>query len=117
GETSGGGLLTDARDAFAEFEAINAQLNYRHAELRRAAVGGQVAGQRFRLQQQDFRTIGADGDAARVPLIPGAEAAFTILETAAGLHRVDVTRWHRCRLLAGFAVRRAIHLLRARAAR
>jgi hypothetical protein len=114
GGTAGADQWKTAQAAFAEDESLNAQLNYHHAELRHAVGGDAVDARRFRQLRQDFQTIGADGDAARVPLIPGAEAAFTILETASGLQQVDMTRWHRCRLMTGFVIRQACHWVRGR---
>jgi hypothetical protein len=90
--------------AFAEYEALHARLNYRHAELRHA--NPPADGHEFRQLQQDFRVLGAYGDAARVPLIPGGEAAFTVRETLQGLHHLDITWWHRWRLSAGYMAKR-----------
>lgn len=102
----------ESQAAFAEYEALNARLNYRHAELRhtRPAPGAHE----FRQLQQDFQALGAWGDAARVPLIPGGETAFTRRETLRGLRSIDVTRWHRYRLSAGYLAKRTLAQVRRR---
>lgn len=101
------GQWRSSQAAFTEYEALNARLNYRHAELRHAAYTKSVDPQFFRHLRDDFLTLGAVGDAARVPLIPGAERAFTVGETLRGLREIDVTWWHRCRLIGGYLVKRA----------
>jgi hypothetical protein len=93
--------------AFTEYEALHARLNYRHAELRQAARDHPVDPCSFRCLRDDFRTLGADGDAARVPLIPGAERAFTVRETIHGLRRLDISWWHRLLLAGGYIGMRA----------
>jgi hypothetical protein len=117
GEDPGAGGWTAAQEAFGEYESLNAQLNYRHAELRHAAEAGNIDVRGLRKLQKNFKMIGADGDAARVPLIQGAETAFTLPDVARGLWRIDMTVWHRCRLLVVFATRRAVYGLRATARR
>jgi hypothetical protein len=97
------GTHLSAQEAFGEYESLNAQLNYRHAELRHSAEAGHVDVRGLRKLREGFRTLGADGDAARVPLIGGAEAAFTFAEAARGLWTIDMTRgtgaasWRRSR--------------------
>ena len=79
----------ESQAAFTEYEALHARLNYRHAELRHTTP--KPSAHDFRQLQQDFRTLGAYGDAARVALIPGSETAFTIHETLYGFGALDIT--------------------------
>ena len=65
---------------------------------------------------QDFEALGAYGDAARVPLIPGGETAFTVHETLQGLRSLDITRWHRWRLSAGYIAKRLLTMPRRQTA-
>jgi hypothetical protein len=92
--------------AFGEYEALHARLNYRHAELRHTTP--EPGAHEFRQLQQDFRALGAYGDAARVPLIPGGETAFTLRETRQGFHSLDITWWHQWRLSAGYVAKRLL---------
>jgi hypothetical protein len=103
-----GSQWEEFQNAFREYEAMNAQLNYRHAELRHAAATGPVPASHFRQLRSDFTALGACGDAARVPLIPGGEHAFTILETIHGIRQLDITPWHRCRLTLGYLIQRML---------
>lgn len=98
----------ESQAAFSEYEALHAQLNYRHAELRHSAPARTVEAREFRQLRDGFLALGAYGDAARVPLIPGAERAFTIPETIEGIHSVDITRWHRWRLISGYLAQRLL---------
>lgn len=102
------GVWEESQAGFAEYEALHARLNYRHAELRHEAQKGPLAASAYRQLREDFLVLGADGDAARVPLLPGAERAFSIRETMRGLRRIDISWWHRCRLLAGYGAKRAL---------
>jgi hypothetical protein len=96
-------------DTLQEAESLNSWLHYEHAQLReRAEAGDRPTRAEWVRHQSRFRILGATGDAARVPLLPGAGSAFTIAEVARGFRGVDITAWHRARLLGGFAARRAI---------
>jgi hypothetical protein len=94
----------DAVEAFGEFEALHAQLNFRYyhfSELQRA--GGKrpsdVAPHEYRDLMRHFDSIGAFGDAARVPVLRGASREFSLGQIYSRLRELDITRWHRVRLL------------------
>lgn len=101
----------DPVESFNQFEALNAQLNYRQGQLRERADLGLADAEDFRRQRRDFATIGATGDAARAVLLggPGVFSLREILDAAASL---DVTDRHRLRLVAASAVGAARRWLR-----
>ena len=100
---------------FNQSEALLAMLNYRHAELRKRAERGEVIDpSEYRRQADDFSCIGDWGDAARVPLLPGAEFAFSPGSVWKGFREVDFTEWHRIRLFAAWYGRRTVRRMRAR---
>jgi hypothetical protein len=94
---------------FNQSEALLAMLNYRHAELRKRAAGGEAIDLgEYRRQAADFSRIGDNGDAARVPLLPGAEFAFSPGSVWKGFQSVDFTGWHRIRLFMAWCGRRSL---------
>jgi hypothetical protein len=103
--------MYDRVDSVADFsqaDALHAMLNYRHALLRRRASDRNFIDRSEYVAQRDaFASIGADGDAARVPFLPGAETAFTHREVAYALRSVGFTHWHRLRMLLGWELKRA----------
>jgi hypothetical protein len=101
---------------FDESEALLAMLNYRHAALRaRAALrDGRPSAAEYHSHREAFRHIGDLGDAARVPLLPGAETAFSPASVWRGFADVDFTNWHRFRLFATWLLRKSAGDVRAR---
>jgi hypothetical protein len=98
--------------AFAESEALHGWLNYTHGQLRHRAEDVPGHGQPYRVPVEDylllrrrFAELGAWGDVPRVALLPGAEEAVTPLDLWRDLSRVDLTGWHRIRLVGGFLAR------------
>jgi hypothetical protein len=88
-------------ESFGEFEALGGQLNYRHGAIRerlRYGRGSRVTRSEVRQLREDFLTIGADGDAARAVLLEGLRSygPRQLIQAAAAL---DVSRWHRVRLV------------------
>jgi hypothetical protein len=96
---AGSADFDDSVAAFGEYEALAAELNYRHGRLREAAARGPVRAEAFRRLHHDATAIGAIGDAARIVFLPGAEAAFSPAEVGRALLALDVTSWHRLRLV------------------
>lgn len=96
----GGGAADDsgAVESFGEYEALNAQLNYRQARLRADAARAPVEAKKFRALRRDFETIGAVGDAARATLLAGP-FVFRLRELRRATLRLQVTRRQRNRLL------------------
>lgn len=114
-ERRGSSSLAGHIDTLQEAESLNAWLNYEHARLRdRAGSSTPPSAAEYRKHQDRFRQIGAYGDAARVPLLPGGAAVFTIPETVGALLSVDLTGWHKIRLIGSFCARRAAYRARAR---
>lgn len=90
----------DAIASFGEYEALSAQLNYRHSRLHgRLRAGERVDPLEFQLLRRDFATIGNADSAARTVLLGGL-SAFSWRELASAMLALDVTPWHRLRLLA-----------------
>lgn len=99
--------LVDHMAAFVESEALHSWLNYEHAYLRRCAshpTDDHPAPSRADYERQAHRqaTIGATADVARTYLLPHAARFFTPREIAAAFRPVEMTRWHRVRLIGGF---------------
>ena len=97
---------------FAESEALHGWLNYTQGRLRDQAEDALGRGQRYSVPVDDylllrrrFAELGAWGDVPRVALLPGAEQALTPFDLRHDLRRVDLTRWHRLRLVGGFLIR------------
>jgi hypothetical protein len=86
-------------ESFGEFEALSAQLLYRQGDLRSRAAHGEVAAELFHTQRNDLEVIGAFGDAARATLL-GGPRPFSLIEVLRAGRALDVTRWHRVRLIA-----------------
>lgn len=103
--------LEPTRD-FNESEALGAMTNYLHASLRRRVEqprtgdGGPPAPWEYRRLREQFLALGAAGDAARVPLIPGAARAFPLTTVIRDLSRCDFTAYHLARLISGHVVMR-----------
>jgi hypothetical protein len=100
-------------DNFEQAESLNAMLNFRHGDIRRRAQKelrnhDEEAPKReeYRRLQRNLNDIGAFGDAARVPLLPGAATAFTWREVRHGFHSVDYTSWNRTRYILGWLLKR-----------
>ena len=88
-------------------------LNYRHAQLRRRAEQGErIEAAEYLVHASHFRHIGDEGDAIRVPLLPGAERAFRPHLVWKGFRHVDFTWWHRVRLFTAWNARRVLMLRR-----
>ncbi len=98
---------------FDESEALLPMLNYEHAQLRtRADAAARGAGTRpahweYVRHRDRFLALGATGDAARVPLLPGAARAFRIREVLNGFASCDFTPYHLARLTALHLLQRA----------
>lgn len=95
---------------FAESEALHAWLNYEHARLRSRATypsPGQPPPQRHDFAQLAARqtALGATADAARVYLLPGAASHFAPVDAFRAFAPIEMARWHRIRLLAGYSLR------------
>lgn len=88
----------DAITAFGEYEALSAQLNYRHGQLRQQRKSRRIDPLQFQLLRRDFETTGSLDGAARTVLL-GGRAAFSWREIIAAGFALDVTPWHRLRLL------------------
>ena len=91
-------------EVFNESEAIHAWLNYLQARYRADATYRNRFPTRAELEQliRDERLIGAEGDAARAFLLPGAERVYNPLEVFAAWRAIDVTSWHRLRIMVIF---------------
>jgi len=103
---------TEHSTAFAESEALHGWLNYTQGQLRHRAESTIRSGRAYQVPVKDylllrrrFIELGAWGDVPRVALLPGAEQAFTPFDLWRDLRRVDLTGWHRTRLLGGFLLR------------
>jgi hypothetical protein len=68
-------------------------LNYRYASLRAQAMSTStpLSPQKYWRQVQQFEVVGACGDAARVPFLPGADAAFAPTDVWPRVKAVDFT--------------------------
>lgn len=86
----------DPVESFGEYEALNAQLNYRQGELRSRPW---VRFAELRQLHRDFEAIGASGDAARAVLLAGP-CVFRWRRLRDAADRLQVTRRQRKRLLA-----------------
>lgn len=93
--------------AFNESEALHAWLNYRHAHMRAEIEAGRPPGRKevLELVRQHW-LLGADGDAARVFLLPGVSSLFTPSLVLSAFRNIDITPWHRTRIAAGVLARR-----------
>jgi len=99
--------LADHITAFAESEALHSWLNYEHARLRwRASHPGgaeHVPGcDDYEMQAERQKVIGATADVARTYLLPGASRFFTPKEVWRAFRPVEMTPWHRIRLVGGY---------------
>jgi hypothetical protein len=96
---------------FDEAEALHGLLNFRHAWLRRRGSrrdpGQWPNPQEYLDQYHDFRVIGLNVDAIRVPLLPGASHLFKPWDVWRGLGEPDFTLWHRLILFGGYLLRHA----------
>ncbi len=106
------GETEEHASAFAESEALHGWLNYTHGQLRQQAEDALDRGQPYRVPVEDYlllrrrlAELGAWGDVPRVALLPGAEQVVTPLDLWHDLKEVDLTSWHRTRLLGGFLIR------------
>lgn len=88
----------DPVESFGEYEALNAQLNYRQADLRARADREPVSPTEFRSLTRDFSTLGANGDAARAILLSGP-CIYSLPELHQATRRLQITRRQRNRLL------------------
>jgi hypothetical protein len=93
-------------DDLSQSEALAAMLNYRHHQLRQHAERGEPDVRDYLEHAADFDHIGDHADAIRVPLLPGAEVAFTPANVWRGFGDVDFTWWHRRRLFVSWVARR-----------
>jgi hypothetical protein len=104
-----GGPIRD----FDESEALLPMLNYEHAQLRvradaaRRGEGGRPERWEYKRHRNRFLALGATGDAARVPLLPGAARAFPVSEVIHGLAACDFTTYHLARLTVLHLLQRA----------
>lgn len=98
---------------FSESEALHSWLNYEHASLRARAVVGRPPGQLdFQRQASRQRAIGATADVARTYLLPGAADYFSPLTVGREFRQVEMTTWHRLRLVGGYAAIWGTHYVR-----
>ena len=94
--------LRKIQASFGEIESIGGVLNHRHRELReRVDASDTVPAADYRQMFDQHGRLGATGDAARVLLIPGATGAFAAAEARRVLRRLQVSWWHRRRLVVG----------------
>lgn len=92
-------VIADPVQSFGEYEALNAELNYRQTELRARASRGIAAPAEFRSLVRDFSTLGANGDAARAVLLAGP-CVYSLPELYRATRALQITRRQRNRLLA-----------------
>ena len=92
-------VIADPVQSFGEYEALNAELNYRQAELREQAARGTATPDKFHSLIRDFRTLGADGDAARAVLLAGP-CIYSLPELWRATRALQITRRQCNRLLA-----------------
>ncbi len=118
------GVRRDHARGFAESESLHGWLNYSHAELRarveshrQTDPAAAIPADEYRLLRNRFGVLGAHGDVARVCLLPGAEQVLSPRQVMSDWKRVDITGWHRFRLLSGFTLRWLRNWSHARAAR
>ena len=103
----------DAVASFGEYEALGGQLNYRHAGLRRRLASERVDPLEMHELRDHFDAIGAHGDAARTTLLSGV-GIFKWSEVVAAARALDVSRWHRIRLVGASLFASARRSLRLR---
>lgn len=106
-------------DNFIESEALHAWLNFEHALLRLRATKPtkeRPAPNRldFELQLRRQEVIGATADVARTYLLPGASMFFTPIDVYRAFKPVEITPWHRGRLVGGFTALWLIGQIRGR---
>ncbi len=104
---------------FQESEALHAWLNFRHGTLRRRVEQDQFAAGSATLEdylrlRDDQVLIGATGDAARVYLLPGIGQLVGLGQVRQAFRGVDVTPYHRLRLIVGVFVTQIRSRRRAR---
>ena len=104
---------------FQESEALHAWLNFRHGTLRRRVEQDQFAAGSATLEdylrlRDDQVLIGATGDAARVYLLPGIGQLVGLGQVRQAFRGVDVTPYHRLRLIVGAFVTQIRSRRRAR---
>ncbi|HUW88722.1 MAG TPA: hypothetical protein VMW30_10195 [Candidatus Paceibacterota bacterium] len=106
-------------DSFTESEALHAWLNFEHALLRLRATKPtkeRPAPNRldYELQLRRQEALGATADVARTYLLPGATRYFTPMDVFKAFKPVEITSWHRGRLVGGFAALWLIEQFRRR---
>jgi len=109
GSTDATNAVNDVRNGMLEAASLNGYLNYCHRELRdRAKSGkpGSVPREDYLGLQERATKLGALGDAARVVLIPGSEAAFSLWEVTKTVWSVQLGPWQRIRTIGHTAVSR-----------
>lgn len=114
--------LVDHMAAFTESEALHSWLNYEHAMLRRRAdhpAPDHPAPTRKDYEELARRqgAIGATADVARTYLLPHAARFFTPREMTQAFRFVEMSIWHRMRLIGGFTFLWTIAKLRRMDAR
>jgi hypothetical protein len=92
-------VTADPVQSFGEYEALNAELNYRQAELRERAARGTATQAEFRSLVRDFSALGAAGDAARAVLLAGP-CVYSLPELYRAVRALQITRRQRNRLMA-----------------
>ncbi|MHA3838271.1 hypothetical protein ACXR8F_21365 [Terrabacter sp. AAH1] len=97
------------RQTMQESDALHGMLNFTQGEYRRRVTQprpGDTAPTPADLVLLVSRNevLGADGDAARVALLPNAPESMSPAQVWRLFKPVDVTPWHRVRLLAGFTI-------------
>lgn len=102
--------------AFEEAEALHAWLNFRHGRLRQRVEvdGAAVAPGEYEQLIRAQAAIGASADVARVLLIPGAVDHVSPRAIRWAFRPIEMTRWHRARLVLGLLTLRALARLRGR---
>jgi len=93
-------------EAFSESEALHGWMNYRHAKVRADTARG-IWPTRHALDElvRQQRLLGAHGDSARVILLPGATRVYSPLLVWSAFSGVDITTWHRIRVILGIFAR------------
>lgn len=88
-------------DSFEESESLQAWFNYRQGRTRQLAAQ-QMWPSRLELDElfNGQMILGGVGDAARVVLLPGSERVYPVRFAYTAFKGVDVTAWHRGRIVA-----------------
>ena len=91
-------------ESFSQHESLSAVVDYERGEKRRAVAEGDEALTSDWLQTHKAKAeaLGKKGAVARLLTIPGAERFFTPDTVAESIKELNVTWWHRYRILAAY---------------